>query len=558
MRWKVLARIKSENSQKRREEIIENLFKNRGLKTTKQKKEFLEPQDPYQLTPKDVGVSSVQLAKATKRIRKAIRDKEKVVVYGDYDTDGVCATAIIWETLNELGLDVMPYIPQREDGYGLKVEVITQMAKEDVKLIVTVDQGIVHSRQVKHAKKIGIDVIITDHHQPGKKKPKAVAIVHTIKLAGAGVAWYLANWLVKKFKSKVKKPGLDLVTIGTITDMVPLVGPNRSIVKFGLKAVQKTKRPGLLSLFQFAGVEKGKVGTYEVGFIIGPRINASGRMDDPMEALRLICTPNENRAISLAQKINQKNKERQELMRQTSFHARKLWLKEDGQSALIFVYHQSYEHGVVGLVANKLKDEFYRPAVVLAPRKNHWVGSARSVDEFSIVEAIRELKDIIGEHGGHRLAAGFSVPSDKLEEAKKRLINQAEKKLAKMKLTPQLEIETEIKLTDLNFSFYQELEKFAPFGIGNPQPVFASRELRISNLKRVGADNQHLKFRINGFEAIGFGLGEIFSQLSVSKPIDAAFNFFLNKWNNQKKLELRVKDIKVQEENKIAKPSSKR
>lgn len=544
MEWRILNKIKAKNPKERREKIVKALFKNRGLKTSKQQKEFVFPKDPYKLSPKDVDISPVQLTKAVKRIKKAMKNKGKVTIYGDYDTDGVCATAILWETLNKLGLDVLPYIPQREEGYGLKVEAIEQMAKEGVKLIVTVDQGIVHTQQVAQAKKLGIDVIVTDHHQPGKKKPKAIAIVHTIKLAGSGVAWFFACWLVKKIKPEIKPPGLDLVTIGTITDIVPLVGPNRSIVKFGLEGVRKTKRIGLLSLYQFAGIEKEKIDTYEVGYIIGPRINASGRMDDPMEALRLVCTHDENRAIGLAQKIDQKNRERQELMKQTTSHARDLWLKEDGQSALIFVYHQSYEHGVIGLVANKLKEEFYRPAVVLAPRKEHWVASARSIDEFSIVEAIRELKDIIGAHGGHPKAAGFNVTQEKIEEVKQRLIERAEKSLDKTKLIPRLEIEIEVELNDLTFELYQELERFAPFGEGNPQPIFASRELRITNAKRIGAENQHLKLNINGFDAIAFGMGNLFPQLSFGKPTNVAYNLLLNKWNNQKKLQLKIKDIK--------------
>lgn len=545
MQWKVLTKIKAKKPVERREEIIKALFRNRGLKTAQQQKDFLNPKDPYQLTPKDTGISSVQLTKAVRRIKKAIKNKEKVIVYGDYDADGVCATAIMWETLNRLGLEVMPYIPQREEGYGLKVDVIDQMAKDGIKLIITVDQGIVHSRQVSHAKEKGIDVIVTDHHPSGKKKPRAVAIIHTIELAGAGVSWFLANWLVKKINPKIKLPSLDLVTVGTVTDMVPLVGPNRSIVKFGLKVVSKTKRPGLLSLYQFAGIDKEKIGAYEVGYIIGPRINASGRMDDPMEALRLVCTSDENRAISLAQKIDQKNRERQELTKQTAIHARGLWLKEDGESALIFVYHNSYEHGVIGLAASSLKDEFYRPAVVLAPRKDHWVASARSIDGFSIVEAIRACADLLGDYGGHPKAAGFNVSPEKLEEVKRRLIERAEKSLDKSKLVPRIEIDTEVELTDLNLALYQQIEKFAPFGIGNLQPVFASRQVKVSNLKRVGVDNQHLKLKVNSFEAIAFGKGELLPQLSWEKPIDIAYNLSLNKWNNRKKLELRVKDIKT-------------
>ncbi len=555
MRWRVSKTIKGKETKKRREEIIKSLFLGRGLKTRKQQEEFLNPKDPYRLTPKEVGISPVQLIKALKRIKKAIKNKEKIIVYGDYDTDGVSATAVLWETLNKLGAQVMPFIPKREEGYGLKVERIDEMTKDGVELIITVDQGIVHSKQVAHAKKIGIDVIITDHHQPGKVKPRAVALIHTTQLAGAGVSWFLANWLSKHLRGRQKHlgggVGLDLATIGTVTDMVPLVGPNRSLVKFGLEAVRKTKRPGLLALFQFAGIEKEKIGTYEIGYLIGPRINASGRMDDAMEALRLVCTQDEARAVSLAQKIDQQNRERQELMKQTMIHARELWQKEDGKSALIFIYHSSYEQGVVGLVASKLKDEFYRPAVVLAPREDSWVASARSIEGFSIIEAIRELADLLGDHGGHRLAAGFSVSEDKLGEVREGLIKRAQKALVKAELAPTLEIETEIELSDLNLSLYQEIEKFAPFGMDNPRPIFATRGVEVANARLVGKGKQHLKLVISDqrpvarFDAIGFGLGDFYNQLSQEKPVDIAYELILNEWNGQKKLELRLKDIKI-------------
>jgi single-stranded-DNA-specific exonuclease len=555
MRWRVLKKLKEKEGQKRREEIIKSLFLNRGLKTKKQQEEFLGPKDPYLLTPQEVGISPVQLIKALKIIKKAIKNKEKIIVYGDYDTDGVSATAVLWETLNKLKAQVMPFIPKREEGYGLKVDRIERMAKENVSLIITVDQGIVHSKQVAYAKKLGVDVIITDHHQPGKVKPKAVAIIHTTLLAGVGVAWFLANWLSKHFQGGQKHlgsgVGLDLATIGTVTDMVPLVGPNRSLVKFGLEAVRKTKRPGLLALFQFAGIAKEKIGTYEIGYIIGPRINASGRMDDPMEALRLVCTQDGTRAVGLAQKIDQQNRERQELTKQTIIHARDLWLKEDGKSALIFIYHQSYDHGVIGLVASKLKDEFNRPAVVLAPREDYWVASARSIDEFSMIEAIREFADLLGEHGGHRLAAGFSVSQEKLEAIKKGLIERAKKGLGKAKLVPTLEIEAEIKLADLNLSLYPEIEKFAPFGIGNPQPIFTTHQVQVNDVRLMGKEKQHLKLVISDqlpvarFEAIGFGMGENYSQLFPGEPVDIAYELILNQWNGQKKLELRLRDLKI-------------
>jgi len=544
MRWRILSRIKSKKKADRREEIIKALLKNRGLKTKKQQQEFLQPKDPYKLGSKDVGISPAQIKKAIARIKKAIKDKEKVIVYGDYDADGVCGTAIIWETLEKLGAKAMPFIPKREEGYGLEMKRIEEMAKAGVKLIITVDQGITRSKEVVQAQKIGVDVIITDHHPLGKSKPRAKAVIHTLKLSGSGVAWFLASKMGKK-------PGLDLVTIGTITDVMPLIGPNRSLVKFGLKDLRKTKRLGLLALYDFAGVGKEKIGTYETGFIIGPRINAAGRMDDPMESLRLVCTRDEKRAISLAQEIDQRNRERQKLTKQMTLHARKLWLKEDGKSVLIFVHHDSYQEGVVGLVASKLTEEFYRPAIIVSRGEEWSRASARSIEEFNIVEAIRACADILGAHGGHPRAAGFSVETAKLEPLRKRLIALAEEQLDKEKLTPTLKIEAEINLEDINFDLYKKIDKFAPFGMDNRQPVFATRRVKVVEAKTVGNGGQHLslkfqmpdsKFQIRG---IAFSMGNLYSQLSSEKPIDLAYNLIADEWNDQKRLQLKIKDIKL-------------
>src|SRR4030042_2478578 len=349
MKWRILSKVKNKD-------IIKVLLANRGIKTKKEIEDFLNPKRPEDLTPKDVALNPKQIKKAVNRIKKAIQKKEKVIVYGDYDTDGVCGTAILWETLHRLKANVLPFIPRREEGYGLKVERIEEMAKEGVELMVTVYQGIVAFSQMEHANKLGVDIIITDHHVLGEKKPEALAIIHTTQLAGCGVAWFVAKHLQSK-------SGLDLVTIGTITDMVSLIGPNRSLVKYGLKEAQKTKRPGLQALYDFAGLTKNKIGVFEIGYILGPRINAAGRMADPMESFSLLCTPDENRAISLAQKIDQKNRERQILTEKTTIHAREIWLKEGRGNNLIFVGDKSYQEGIVGLVASRLSEEFYRPAI---------------------------------------------------------------------------------------------------------------------------------------------------------------------------------------------------
>ena len=544
MRWKILKKIQNPNSKFQIEEIIKILLENRGLKTKKEQEEFLNPKPPEKLTAKEVGISPAQLKKAISRIKKAVKNNQKIIIYGDYDTDGVCATAILWEAVYKLGAKVMPFIPKRKEGYGMKIKRLEQMAKEGVNLIITVDQGIVAIKQAQRAKDLGLDLIITDHHLPGEKKPDALAILHTTKLAGCGVAWFLA-------KDLGDESGLDLATIGTVSDVVPLIGPNRSIVKYGLKAVRETKRVGLMNLYQTAGISPQNIGTYEISFIIGPRLNATGRVDDPLDALRLICTKDKNRAIDLAQKIEEKNRLRQELTEQILVHARNLWLTSDGKSALIFVQDKSYEEGVIGLVAGKLMEEFYRPAVVLAPRENHWVASARSTEEFNIVEAIRTCAEFLGPHGGHRKAAGFTIEESKISLVRQRLIELAQKKLDEEKLKPTLTIDMELSLEDLSLTLYDQLATLAPFGEGNPQPVFASRKVNIVDAFLVGNGNQHLKLNIKSqtsnvkFDAIAFNMGGLYNQLSPEKPVDIAYNLAADEWNGQRRLELKLKDIKI-------------
>ena len=544
MKWKILNKVKNKN-------VIKILLANRGLKTEKEINEFLNPKKPEEITLKDVGIDSSQVAKAITRIKKAIKNKEKIIVYGDYDTDGVCSTAVLWEALNHLKADVLPFIPLREEGYGLKVERIEKLASQGVKLIITVDQGIVAYQQVKQAQKLGIDVIITDHHVLGEKKPKALAIIHTTKLAGCGVAWFLARQLQGD-------DGLDLVTIATISDMIPLVGPNRSLVKYGLKELRQTKRPGLLALFDFAGFKKENLGVFEISYMISPRLNAAGRLDDPTDSLRLICTKDEKRGIALAQKINQQNRERQNLTEKTMIHARELWLKQDGQSDLIFVAHESYQEGIVGLVAGKLTEEFYRPAIVVSKGKEFSRGSARSIKEFNILAAIRACAEMVGAHGGHQKAAAFTVETVKIEILKEKLTALTKKGLKNKDLSPTLTIDLELDLEDLTLAFYKELSCLEPFGEGNPQPVFATKNVKAVEVQTVGNGNKHLKLRLASgvpaspaggsrltFDVIGFGMGSFYAQLSPDEPIDIAYNLTTDEWNGNKRLQLKLKDIKI-------------
>lgn len=547
-RWQILSKKKG----LKKEEILKTLLINRGLKTKKEIENFFTPPDPYKLTAKKLGINQSQLGRAVKRIKKAILRKEKIIIYGDFDADGICATAILWETLYALGADALPFIPSREEGYGLKVDRIDQFKNKGVSLIVTVDLGIVASRQAERAKKIGVDLIITDHHALGKKKPKAEAIVHTTKLSGAGVSWFLACQLSKSFKDKKALPGLDLVTIATVTDMMPFTGVNRAIVKHGIKAVRKTRRVGLLGLYQAAGLDMEKIGTFAIGFIIGPKINAAGRIDDPMEALRLLCTKDKGRAFLLASKLEQQNKARQDLTKKSYLFARDLWLEDGDDSRLIFLSHESFEEGIVGLVASRLVEEFYRPAVIVSLKGDKVRASARSIAEFDMIEAIRTCSDILSSHGGHPMAAGFSIEKKKLEKLKKRLKKLAREKLDGMVLSPTVKIDLEVDFSNLTFDLFGKIEKFAPFGLGNPAPTFLTRGAVFKDVRTVGLNDQHLKAAVFdqdsgiGFSLIGFGLGNRVGELSPEAKVDLVYTLTENVWNGKKNLELKLKDFRAE------------
>ena len=585
MEW-TIKKLQAPSSKLQAEEIIKILLHNRGLKTKKEIDTFLNPLPPFNLTLKELGIAKRELAKAVKRIRKAIEDKEEMIVWGDYDADGVCGTAILWETIYALGGRVMPYIPDRvTEGYGLNKVAVKKLVTRNPQLttLITVDHGITAHKKIDYAQKLGLDIIVTDHHQLGKTLPKAQAVVHSPKISGAAVAWVLARELAKQSEdispntSEVceRTPArwvfgngnnLDLVSIGTIADLMPLIGPNRSFVKFGLKELNQTKRVGLLALLKEAGLRIGEIDPYQVGWMIAPRLNASGRLKDAMDSLRLLCTKDRQRAGDLALKLSKINKERQELLEKTFLQAEARVLKQElSLKNLLFLSDESYHEGIIGLVAGRLVQKFYRPAVVVSEGKTYSKASARSINGFDIIKAIRECEPDLVDCGGHPLAAGFTIETKKLKAVKKKILEIAKKALDKKSLTKSLKIDCEVRLADLNFELYQAISQLAPFGMGNPEPLFASRGLRVLNAKLVGKNQGHLKLLLDDpktskieragaeaelvsqlpFDGIGFGLGEIYHKLTKDRLIDIAYSLSLNEWNGKKRLELKIRDIKI-------------
>lgn len=569
MLWKLLSDSKPQTP----EEIIDVLLKNRGVKTKKEIEEFLNPKNPIDFIAKDLGIDGKEVEKAIKRINLAIENNEAIVVYGDYDADGICATAILWETLYELSgknKNVLPYIPERvSEGYGLNCDSISKIKdqRSNTKLIITVDHGITANEKIKYAKELGIDVIVCDHHQIGKEVPECEAIVHTEKICAASISWFLSKEISKNFPNYqlLIANYLDLVAIATIADLEPLIGVNRSFAKYGIEELRQTKRCGLLAIFEEAGIKKEEIDTYHVGYIIAPRINAMGRMQHALESLRLLCTKSGDQAKGLASKLGLTNKERQLLTEETVKQAKLLVAGMEGElPKFLVVDSDQYEEGIIGLVAGKLVEEYYRPALVISRGEIYSKASARSISGFNIIEAIRLQSDLIIDAGGHPMAAGLTIETTKIELLKQRLISEAEKQITNEMLQKTLKVDLELPFIDVTVDLWEATRKMSPFGIGNPEPSFTSKAT-VKSFRTVGNDGKHLKLSLapianypastrearravtNYFSAIAFNLGHLTGNLKVDQEVEVAYNLSLNEWNGSKNIELKIKDIKCKE-----------
>jgi single-stranded-DNA-specific exonuclease len=535
MKWEILSNRKI-NSE---EEIVEELLKNRGIISKKDIDEFLNPLNPSSFSLIHLGIKKTDTKKAIERIKKAKKNKESVIVYGDYDADGITATAIMWEALHSFGLDVLPHIPDRfEEGYGVNAESVNNLKLKikNLKLIITVDNGIVAFDGIKKAKELGIDVIVIDHHLEGSKKlDSAFCVLHSTVVCGSALAWFFSQEFLKKNNS------LELAAIGTIADQMPLTGINRSIVKYGLEALNKTKRPGLLALFKEARVEE--VGVYEVGYIISPRINAMGRLKHGIESLRLLCTNNELKALEIAKNVSGTNSERQKIVEDVLLMARKNVTKEK----VIVIAGESYHEGVIGLAAGRLVEEFYRPAIVFSTKGAISKASARSISGFNIIEAIRGVNLHI-EGGGHPMAAGFSIETSKIDIFTKEINKFADKLLTDEILQKKLRVDMELDFKKISLDLIKKLKEFEPTGLGNPGATFMTEDVEVLAVKTVGSEARHLKLKLRGndqvFDSIFFGGGEMYSKLKIGSKIDVVYAVEENIWNGYKSIQLKIKDTK--------------
>jgi len=565
--------------------IISTLMWNRGLKTQKEIDEFLNPDysqdihDPFLFH---------DMNKALKIIFKAIEKQKNIVIHGDYDADGVCSAVLIYNTLKKLNAkNVDIFLPHREtDGYGLNSNTIKLLKEKNTDLIITCDCGTSNTEEVKLAKKYGMEVIITDHHTVPEKLPKADAIIHPKvpgekypdkTLAGGGVAFKLIQGILKKHAESnenlpdgesheaFEKWMLDLAAIATIGDMVPLIGESRTMAKYGLTVLNKTRNLGLQKLLQISGVSdengKPKKGNYDVttvSFKIVPRINAAGRMDHANTAYKLLISENEAEAEKLSQELNKNNIDRQKLTADILKQAKKQ-IEENGtkDNLVTFVLGEDWPTGILGLVAGRLKDQFYKPAIVMSKTKSgEIVGSGRSIEEFNIIKNLQILDDLFIKYGGHPQACGFSIEEKNLEKFKTEFELKAKEDLKDTEeLVPQVKIDAEVDLEDVNWKLYDLLQKFEPFGMSNEEPKYVAYGLEVVAVEPVGQDGKHLKLMIKHNsnvvkKTIGFWFGDPIKHpydwkknLKPGEKIDMVFSIGVNEWNGNRELELKIEDL---------------
>ncbi|PJF42945.1 MAG: single-stranded-DNA-specific exonuclease RecJ [Candidatus Thermofonsia Clade 1 bacterium] len=538
--------------------ILAQILHQRGWRSPAEAEAFLRGDpvngDPFKLHG---------MAKAVARIRHAIRKGEKIVVYGDFDADGVTSTALLVSVLRALGADVQPYIPHRVDeGYGLNDAALIGLARRGFKLCITVDCGIRSVREVQTANAHRLDMIITDHHSVGPELPPALTVINPKQaacqsgesmLAGVGVTFRLAQALLKIAREADKRPLplqesdlLDLVAIGTVADLVPLNRPeNRALALRGIAALHQARRPGVRALLKAAGIAPEAVDATSIGFAIGPRLNAAGRLESAMKAYQLLMAEDEAEAAERAAELNRLNARRQELTRALQEHARKI-AALDSDAPLIFAADSAFAQGVVGLVASRLTEEYYRPSVILHQGQAESHGSCRSIPEFNITEALDACADLLVRHGGHAQAAGFTIYNENLPAFRERLTAIAAAQLGGRTLQPTLEIDAELELDQLSFDLYESLQALEPCGNSFPQPIFCARNLRVLSARAVGTDAAHLQLRLSDGERVVKAIAFNFGKYAETLPpvLDIAFQIVLNEWNGEPALELNIKDLR--------------
>lgn len=540
--------------------VLRQLLFNRGYSTDREARAYLRADplfdpDPFRMTGMPAAVG---------RIRTAIEQAAPIAIYGDYDVDGVTAAALLVQAIRRLGGNVRGYIPNRfDEGYGLNKEALSSLKADGMSLVITVDCGIRSPDEAAYARSLGLDLIITDHHQPADGElPAALAVINPKQtgdpypdkdLAGVGVAFKLAQALFASLRpsGEGQVPELDdlldLVALGTVADLAPLVGENRVLVRRGLQKLRQTRRQGLFSLAAVSDLPLARINATSIGFVLGPRLNAAGRLDSAMAAFELLTTTDVKTAGDLAQQLNLQNRQRQEITRRIQEQAEAMIQADDPAADLLFAVHPDFNVGVVGLAAARLVETHYRPAVVGQISDETTRCSCRSIPEFHITAALDQCRDLLIQHGGHAAAAGFTVTNGNLASLRRRLEAIAEEKLGGHDLRQTLTADMELTLAALKPELLKQLQDLEPTGYGNREAVFVSRGVRVTGSRTVGAAAKHLKLTVSDgqvtFDAIGFRLGHL--QPLLTSRVDLLYTFETNEYNGRATLQLNLKDLKL-------------
>jgi single-stranded-DNA-specific exonuclease len=531
--------------------LIAHLLYNRGLTEPSQMEPFITADKRLSGDPSLLP----DIQPAVARIYRALLSGESIAVYGDFDADGITGTALLVQGLTRLGGRVTPYIPHRlTEGYGLKNTALEKLKQAGISLVISVDCGITALAEVKRAKRLKLDIVITDHHTPLPELPPAVAVVNPRRagsaypfpeLTGAGVAGKLLQALLQGIgKEEQLAELLDLVALGTVADMAPLSGENRYLVKEGLKLINTSPRLGLREIINQAGLSPGGLDADTISWVIAPRLNAAGRLAHAMTSYKLLMTDSPREAQGLAAWLEQKNAERQRLTAKVQARAREQVLAT-GIRPLLIAAAGDYPLGIAGLVAGRLAEEFYRPAIVIKTGEKLSGGSARSIPEFNIIAALTGCSRLLSHFGGHSQAAGFTLPTRNLPQLERYLSRLAEEQLKGADLRPRLDIDTEASLPNLSGDTFNAIQKLSPFGRGNPAPTFLSRRAEIIDCRTMGNGAQHLRLKLRQgdtvWDGVGFGLGCYLAE--ISPRLDIVFNLEIDRWQGRENLRLNILDF---------------
>lgn len=564
--WKIAKKAPKEHIEKFSEyhPVLIQLLFNRGLETQEEIDAFFNPDfeqdlhDPYLM--KDMG-------RAVRRLIQAAEKKEKVAIYGDYDADGVTSSSILTEVLRAIGLSGLVYLPDREkDGYGLNNNAIDWLKERGIELIVTSDCGVSNKKEIDYARSIGLEVIVFDHHTVPTEFSKKYIVVNPKRkgdkypfkeLCAAGVIFKLAEAFYRyepqalknaKNKEAFLKWLLDLVAVGTVADCMPLLDENRTLVTYGLSVLQKTKRVGFQEMIKQANIT-GDLDAYHIGFIIAPRINAAGRIEHANVGYKLLNARTQKDAEKYTLALEKTNKDRQAISEKIYQEAVAKVGDDYEKKKILVVSGSNWPGGVLGIVAGKLTQKYARPVIVIGEHDEFWGGSGRGPESFDLIAAISECKELLEAFGGHKQAAGLSLPKENFEKFKEKIEGIAAKHLSAKDLIQKIDVDLKLELSDIDWPLYDEVVKMGPYGEANPEPVFAIKNVVLKNKKRVGSTEKHLKCEFDNcagklIGGIGFNLGEVSEPLKKGEAVDILASLSVNEWRGKRELQLRVVDIK--------------